>query len=255
MSIAKQYTREIAQSLQYLPVWLPTRTLSLGDVGIIKDNVFEVQSTLEAMNVGFARSASRPTAALRYYSHDGVSISLKASGTAPAAGSALTTVAAGVVVKFSRAKAVVFEAGGCKIEAISDLAVLGNHLVGLYQRGSWSENLYVVTEVVTADVATILISSGAGASVELTTSGDLGSGGLSLANLDAQFGIASMTGMGFEIVGQTGLTPLFKAWRVNPGFWNVKWEKYGMERDEQAEGEPDVMPVFSPMSIGDLWPE
>lgn len=254
MSIAKQYTAEIAQGLLYLPTWLPLRTLSLGDVGVIKDNIFETQSTLEAMNVPFARSASQPTGAMRYNSHDGVSTVFKVAGSAPAVGSALATADAGVSIKFSRAEAVVFEANGCTIEAISDLANVGDQLVKRYQAKKWNPEFYVITEVVKAHASTILISSGSSAAIELRAGGKLEAAGFSLADLNAQFKVVSTNGMGFEIVSHTKLSPLFKAWRVRPRFWRTDWEKYHLQDEAQVEEGEDEMPVFSPMSVSDLWP-
>jgi hypothetical protein len=180
----------------------------------------------------------------------------KAAGSAPIAGSALTTADAGVVVKFARAEAVAFEASGCQIEAIADLAKVGDQLIRRYQTGAWDSNLYVITEVVKADSATILISSGSSAAIELKAGGKLEAGGLSLADLNAQFSIASTASMGLEIVSQKNLSPLFKAWRVRPRFWKTTWETFRMHPDElQKEDVGNDDPVFSPMSVSDLWPK
>lgn len=255
MSLAQQYTSEIAKGLQYLPIWLPIKTLTLGTVGTIQKNVFEPEGNLNGMGVPFTPSPSRSEGTMRYNSNDGVSIQFKAAGSAPVAGSALSTADAGVAVKFSRSNAVVFEASGCRIEAIADVGTLGRRLIELYGSGEWNKDYYVVTEVVKADVTTILISSSAGASLELKAGGDIHAASLSLASLEAQFSTASTAKMGYELVAKEGLTPLFKAWRVR-GWFSTRWETAFMQSDEPpGEGEeaPDI-PVFSQMTVDDLWP-
>lgn len=259
MSIAKQYTTEIVRALQYLPIWFPIKPLELGTVGTIKNNVFEPEGNLKSMKIPFTTSQSRPSGTMRYNSNKGVSLHVKAAGAAPAAGSALATVDAGVAIKFSRAEAVVFEASGCNIEAIADIGDLGHRIIALYQMGNWSDELYVVTEIVKAAAVTVLISSSAGASIELKASGKINAAALSLADVNAQFGVAAYSDMGYQIVAEPGLTPLFKAWKVDSGFFKRKWEPAFMEdgeqqqQQEEEEATPDI-PVFSQMSIDDLWP-
>lgn len=255
MSLAKQYTTEIVRGLQYLPIWLPIKTLTLGAVGTIQKNVFEPEGSLSGMGIPFTPSQSRSGGIMRYNSNEGVSIQFKAAGSAPVAGSALSVADAGVAIKFSRSQAVVFEAGGCKIEAVADIGELGQRLIKLYQSGKWNEDYYVVTEVVKADATTILISSDAGASVELKASGGVNAATLSLASLDAQLQTASTSKMGYELVAEKGLTPLFKAWRVRHGWLSTKWETSFMRDNEtpDEEEETSTIPVFSQMTPDDLW--
>ena len=256
MSIAKQYTTEIVQALQYLPIWLPIKRLELGSIGTIANNVFEITGNISKLPVPFTRSQDRPSGIMRYNSSKGVSVQVKAAGAAPALGSALATADAGVSIKFSRAELVVFEASDCKIEAIEDLNDLGQRLIRLYQRAQWDPNQYIVTEVVRAGAATVLISSNAGASVELKIGGKVNTAGLSLADVDAQFSVAGYSDMGYQIVAERGLTPLFKAWRVDPGFFSDKFKPALMQGDESAgENLAPNVPIFSQMAIGDLWPD
>lgn len=255
MSIAKQYTTEIVQALQYLPIWLPIKQLELGTVGTVRNNVFEPESNIENLGIPFTARPSRPSGPMRYNSSKGVSLQVKAAGTAPAVGSALATADAGVTVKFSRAEAVVFEASGCKIEAIADVGELGKQIINRYQRGTWKEELYVVAEIVRANSVTVLISSSASASIELKAGGNLNAAALSLADLKAQLGVAAYSDMGYQIVAARGATPLFKAWKVDPGFFSTDFEPVFLESDEVRGNEAETrIPVFSQMTVEDLWP-
>src|ERR1043165_2742202 len=206
MSLAKQYTTEIAQGLQYLPIWLPINTISIGDYGTIKDNSFERMGNLAQMNIPFTRARRSSTGTMRYYSQDGVSIFFKAVGTAPLAGSALSAADAGFIINFSRSKVVVFEASGCKVEAITDLYDLGQTLIRRYQSNNWNEEFYVITEVVLADAATILISKSSGASIEIKATGKIGANAVSLADAEAGLKAVSTASMGMDLVAEKNLS-------------------------------------------------
>ena len=255
MSIAKQYTKEIVQALQYLPIWLPIKKLELGSIGTIKNHVFEITGNIKNTPLPFSRSLDRPSGTMRYSSKKGVSLQAKLAGSAPAVGSAFTTADAGVSVKFSRGEVVVFEASGCKIESIADVGTLGQSIVRLYKMGTWDPDQYVVTEVVRADAATVLISSNAGASIELRVGGKVDVAGVSLADVNAEFGVAGYSDMGYQIVAERGLTPLFKAYRVDPGFFNDTFEPAQLESDALDKKKSVTnIPVFSQMGVADFWP-
>jgi hypothetical protein len=106
-----------------------------------------------------------------------------------------------------------------------------------YQEGSWDSDLYVITEIVMAEAATVLISTGDSAVIELKAGGSVSSAGISLADLNAQFSVASTSGMGIEMVAKTGITPLFKAGRVRPGLFGTKWEVRRLEAPDEQEGD------------------
>jgi len=73
----------------YLATWFPNVVLKLGDVGVLRDRVFEQITTLEERGISFNTSTKTAPADYEHTSSDSVSIRFKAAGDAPAAGSAL----------------------------------------------------------------------------------------------------------------------------------------------------------------------
>jgi hypothetical protein len=106
----------------------------------------------------------------------------------------------------------------------------------MYDTGDWEKTNVIVTEVVSAGSATILISSHGGARAELEASSQLGPQGLQLANLSANVKVVRLQGIGTHFVGESGLTPLFKAYGVRaPLFNQTKFEPKAFREPEYAE--------------------
>jgi hypothetical protein len=87
---------------------------------------------------------------------------------------------------------------------------LGEAIIKRYGQGLWDRRHVVVTDLVTVAAATILISNGRSGRIELDVEGDLAPTTASLAQAGVRPGIRHAAGIGTRIVGETGLTPLFK---------------------------------------------
>ncbi len=155
-----------------------------------------------------------------------------------------------VSVVFTRANAVVFVAAGCKTTLIEQLDTLGRRILELYKSGDWPKNHGVITELVTAGSATILISASDSAHVDLSAKAGIAPAGLTLADTSAEFQIASSTGVATQILVASQLTPLFRASAVrrhifsSPGF-----DSRGTDSVRRREPEEDV---FADIDYGEL---
>jgi len=109
-----QYTRELHAKFGYLATWAPKVELHLGDVGTLKDHIFEPVTTLARLGIPFETRAAEGLADYEYVSSGNVSINVKSAGQAPALGSALTAAEAGITVEFGAENAVVFQAANCR---------------------------------------------------------------------------------------------------------------------------------------------
>ena len=118
---------------------------------------------------------------------------------------------AGITIRFGRQNAVVFHAAGCKSDQIDNLTDVAREIEWRYGRDEWPAEQFVVTEVVHADTATIIISSGSGATIELRANADVQFANLSLANSQAGLEVSHSSKVGFSTVATDGLTPLFRA--------------------------------------------
>jgi hypothetical protein len=208
----QQYTKEMAKRFGYLAAWTPGVQMSLGDVGVLKDNLFTRVTSLKNLGISFSPTApDNSEEDVKYASSGNVSIAFKAAGKVPSPGSALSEAEAGVTVEFNRKSAVVYEALGCTSPAIDDQVTLGDEIVSRYARGSWNKDWVVITQVVHAKSGSVLISAQSGAKIEVSASGKVTAGSFSMADASLGLSIVVQHDMQTTILAKTGMTPLFKA--------------------------------------------
>lgn len=131
--------------------------------------------------------------------------------SAPALGSVLTQAEAGFSIEFKKSKSTVYEAVGCVAPMIDDQLAVGKKVLEMYQQGNWNKDWAVITELVQARSATVLISNSSSSKIELSAGGTFTGGAASLADVNAQLQVAFSKDMMTTLVSQAGLTPLFKA--------------------------------------------
>lgn len=217
-TLAANYCREVGQQLRYLATWLPQTPIAIGDIGELRDGVFEKVGSLRDRGIAFETQRTIAQARIRYVSETGVSMYYKAAGHTPPLGCSLQQNEAGCVVRFSKANAIFFEATGCAMTSIAGLRSLYARVLSDFMAGEWNARQFVVTEVVEATAATILIGGSTGGTVELFGSAELSSGS-SLANATLGLGTRRSDGMATEIVAVASLTPLFRACGVRRKLW------------------------------------
>jgi hypothetical protein len=204
----QQYTDEIHDELGYWATWLPGVKLRLGDIGRIRDRVFTPEGSLERLGLPVT--------------DDGESLSDIQHATRGAVAYRVQTKAdtqaiphvpqgsAGIALEFSRENAVVLVVRDAVERRLADVSALERRLTELVNAGEFDPEYAVVTHVVTAGTATVLISRSADSRVELSAKADLSLGLLDLASADAQLSRVGGSGMETEILARRGLTPLFK---------------------------------------------
>jgi hypothetical protein len=207
----EQYAKEMFEKFGYLATWTPGVQLELGDVGVVKDRLFTRITSLKNLGIDFKTREDKTEETQKHSSSGSVSITFKAAGKAPALGSVLTQAEAGFSIEFKKSKATVYEAVGCVAPMIDDQLAVGKKVLEMYQQGNWNKDWAVITELVQARSATVLISNSSSAKIELSAGGTFSGGAASLADVNAQLQVAFSKDMMTTLVSQAGLTPLFKA--------------------------------------------
>jgi len=244
----KIYTTELHSSLGYLATWLPASKLELGDLMTAGDAGLIRIGHIRDQGVSFTPHAGPSRAIYEYSSSNGVSISLKLAGQAMA-GTSLGDAEAGLVVKFGRGNALVFEASGCSSTAIADVASLGRAIEKRYAAGKWDRNWMLVTELVSAKAATIIISSSQSAQIDLKATGKIGPGTIRLSDVDAKLEAKHTVDIGFKTIASTGLTPLYRASGIK---WS--WLGAGRFRPRSTEATPGEGTAFADLEPDDFLP-
>jgi endonuclease G len=207
---AYQYTGEMKKKFGYYATWNPGMPLALGDVGVVKDNIFRKITDLSRFGIRVEQTDDITRTDLKYSSKGSVTVLTKLSGNASIPGSSLSQADAGVVVEFSKENSVFFQANGTLTKMIADSVSIGNTVLDLFRSGKWDKNWVVITDLVTAESATILISNAAGAKIELKVNANVDAPSIDIANGELKFSTQFSRSMETEIVAKEGLTPLFR---------------------------------------------
>jgi hypothetical protein len=200
----RTYATEVSENLDYLPTWPPDSDVKLGDVGVLDGSVFRRTDTLEALGIGRPHvRRGQGTQVLEFSSSNGVEISWLGGAEA-----ALDQLAAEVEIRFSREGAVFLRIGPHTLDQFESTDHLGREIIHQYESGAWMRNRVVVTEVVKAASATILVSGKGAAGAKFRLDSSL-PGGEALARGKLSQ-IMSLTGsFTTKIVGE-GISPLLR---------------------------------------------
>lgn len=241
--IARRYLKSIHERLGYHGSWLPNRPSALGDVGILRDGVFERRSSLANLSVEFKTRPGTKPMNLSHTSEGGVDIAIKAKGEA-LQGANIPRASAGASLKFSAKGGFVFQAVDCYVDEIDDQLSLGATLLHAHRRHSadWERDWCVVHAIVRAGSATIAISRSDGARLDLSAKTNIGAG--DLAKADAGLAVSNQSGDVFHAVAERGLKPLFKISRIRRRWFDGHLHFGGLDSAQPGAILEEVAPAW-----------
>jgi hypothetical protein len=194
----------------YRATWDPGSPLRIGQVGKLDSTGrFTVYTSLEKAGIEPEVLIGGSSGLIDYSSHDSVSISAKAAGTAPAIGSVFSQADAGFEIKFTGEEGIVFQASGFKTHKIINIAELEQQILEKYAGGTWQKDWLIITTLSEAATATVVISNGSGGSLALKAKAGVNANGLALTDASLGLSVASETGNTLKYISQEGLTPLY----------------------------------------------
>jgi hypothetical protein len=210
-SAQKQYTDEVRKRFGgYYATWTPDVPLKLGDVGILENNIFKRMDNLNNLGLTFEIIEDQTKASLEYSSKNSVKLTNKIAGDAVPQGSMLKISDTGIIVEFSREKAVLFKLNNVTSSYIDKLSALGDDILDRYNNNQWKKEWVVITELKKAESATIIISNSKDSKIELKANANIGITDLDIANTSFNFSVQNPNNADMKIIAQEGLTPLFQ---------------------------------------------
>jgi hypothetical protein len=241
-SPVRRYTDEIHAQFSYWATWLPASRIQLGDLGPVRDRIFSPQTSLADLGVSFETAQKSKTMNLQHATSNGVQITFQ-SAAASQSIPQIPQGKAGVEVLFSKISGIVFVVKDGHERRISNLDAIGQKLLELIQRGDIDREYALVTHVVDAAAATVLISGSSEAKFITSADMDFEAGLLDLANASAHLSRVSSKNMETELIADRGGTPLFKLAGYKKGGWfwgSPKVAPLGFESDDDL-GELDAL--------------
>ena len=209
-SAQEQYTDEMKKKFGYYATWNPGLPMKLGDIGTFNDNQFNCLSNIDNLGIEFEIRPDETKTTLEHNSKGSVCISTKLAGTIAPQGSVLTNMDAGIIVEFSKEYSTLFKAINTTTPSIKDKIKLGDEILELYKNGKWNKKWVVITELVEAENATILISNDSNGKIELKANSNIDALSLDIADAELKFSTQFSRGLNTNIICAEGLTPLFK---------------------------------------------
>src|SRR6185437_15701580 len=162
------YAKGIKRKLEnYWPAWLPQARFAVGDIGTLNGYLFEKIGTLDELKLkNYAEPDSDPSP-LDILSDLGVAISFKAAGETNPAFGHIGAADAGLKITFGSEGAFILQAAETFESEMGDRLNLQRQIITAYVKGIWEKEWLVITRLVKATTATVLISKSSNASLEI----------------------------------------------------------------------------------------
>lgn len=242
------YVREVSAQLSYLANWPVVLPLRLGVIGTLDNSLFDPIGDVANYGIGGPVVPGESQAYISYSSdraHAGAIDFGAAIPSVPAAGGAGGKLK--VTFSFSRDYSIALRMTGVTSRRIQDQIGLADKVAELARSGAWDPRWFIVTEMLTADAVTVLVSGKGQSSAEFSL--DLTQpipGGLDLLQASLHPTMTSQASMDTVILNASGSTPLFKAKRIKKSFWN------GIVPELEAGAAPNV-PVDEAVAPDELF--
>jgi hypothetical protein len=224
MSIAERYTREIYRGLRYWATWSPGVYLRLGDCGPISHFIFHRERSVHDYGIEFSVLPGAAGEAWVYATDGEISWNVQAAGDAQKI-PGIPAGQAAISVDFGRESSIVFVAPGGVQSSVADIAKLKMDVVEKALRHG-SPDIYpldfaVVTDLVTVDGVTVLISEARGGQFVASASADLTAGLVSLGDTNLGITLKSSNSVAAHLVAKANATPLFRGFKLKRSWWGT----------------------------------
>lgn len=234
----KFYLKHISDKAGYRANWEPNKPLELGMIGRLDNGIFDVVSSLEQQGLTPKILKDLTPGELDYTSNDTVDVGIKLAGQAPVAGSALTQAEAGFVLDFHGENGVVFQVKDTLTHQIINMAELEGEIVSRFNQDTWPKDWVIITQLVEAVTATIVISNSSNNKLELKAAANVGTPALKLTDASLGLSVAREKGSSLKVLAQQGLTPLYRVMGIrHPLFGKTHVGARGAETKEAQKEE------------------
>ncbi len=207
----KFYMQHMNAKTGYRATWDPGRPLQIGQIGKLdRFGVFTVYSSLAKEGINAEVLTDVSASELDYTSSNEVTINFKAAGKAPTVGSALTEAEAGFNIQFNSERGVVFKCSGYKTHQITNIGEIEDQIKAKFRDKNWEKDWLIITQLIEAENATIIISNSANGNLDLKAAAGIGKAEMSLTDASLGLTVAKERGSTLKFISQSHLTPLYR---------------------------------------------
>jgi len=217
-SLSKLYLSHMNAQTKYRATWDPTKQLKIGYIGKLEQGVLSIYSSLDKEGIPLEVATDFSDAVMDYTSHDSVTITTKLSGSVPTVGSLFAASDMGFVFRFKNKEGIVFQTNNHKVHQLVNLAAIEDMVLDKYKNGNWDKDWVIITELIEAGNATIIISNSSNGTLELKVNADTVTDKLSLTNASLALSVIREEGSTLKYIAQDGLTPLYRVMGIQHPF-------------------------------------
>lgn len=227
-SIGGIYTRAVAKNLRpFFANWDPSQPIELGTYGELRQKMFLPLGNIREFSLSFSTQTTNGETTRQFESSGSAEIAFSSRATAPTG----EIVNASVALDFKKKDSVFFNIAGCRYTAIKNPGILARAIMDLWRskNSAWNRSWVVVTDLVHSRSTTILISRTSNAKAVLEAEGRVAQ--VDLANAAINLHVCSKKHLGYHLVGEQGITPLFRLSKIQ-----FRIEKMGRDFSPRVAG-------------------
>jgi len=220
--IGEIYLKEVKGHYNKRGNWMPGEPLDLGDYGKLKkgkifgQNFFKRWGNIrKRFGIDFDVKEDPTKDITEFCSAGSVDIESKADAKLLAVGKVSGSI------NFSRDKMVFIDARGCYYDSIEDIGLLEEKILEKYNKGKgkWKEEFVVVTEIMRAKGATVVVTSGGKASIGLEAEAKLPLTMKLISDPSIGLKATSVSNIGHRNVAEEGLKLMMETHKVRDTFF------------------------------------
>jgi len=220
--IVEVYSKGIKRKLANdWAAWLPGTRFAIGDVGTLNGYLFEKVGTLDELNVKYYAETDNDPSPLDISSESGIAVSFKAAGETNSLFEHVGAAEAGLKIQFGSPGAFIIQAPETFESDMGDRLNLRRQIIDAFTERIWEKDWLVITRLVTATSATVLISKSSNASLELGAKANLLGTVATLGAANAGISVKYQQGDTISMIGGRNVTPLFQLSRLKSSFFGA----------------------------------
>jgi hypothetical protein len=214
------YSRGIKRKMKnYWAAWPSWTRYNLGDVGVLNGHVFEKEATLAEIGIAYSVQEGADASPLDISSESGVTLEFKLAGQTNSAFTSIVEAEAGVKVEFGQTGAFIIEAPEIFESEVTERLALQKDIIRAYRDGRWEKEWLVITRLVRAPSATVLISRSSDAALEVAATANLSAVVTALGDANAGITVRKQHGDTLNMLCGENVTPLFQLSRLKTSFF------------------------------------
>ncbi len=214
--IGEIYLKEIKGHYNKRGNWMPGEPLELGDYGKLEKGKFLGQNFFkrwgnirDSFNIDFDVKEDTTKDITQFCSTGSFDFKSKTNAKLAALGKVSGSI------EFSHDKTVFIDARGCCFDSIADMNLLEKKIVEEYNRGEWKEDFVVVTEVMRAEGATVIITSGGKASIALEAKINMPLTMKLISDPSIELNATSVSNIGHRNLAEEGLKLMMETHKIH----------------------------------------